>query len=159
MGIKEIWRRVSAGSITPDYLKAMAIPLRRGRYFEQSDSANSMPVAIINETMARTFWRNKDALGKRFRLAGDDASFPWLTIVGIVGDVRNMGLEAPVKAEMYIPVPQASEEYAYYSPRDRSVPRYLYIRRPSEVKLSSYGPSSAVVMDNGSVRICGLKIP
>ncbi|MFN7944436.1 MAG: ABC transporter permease [Blastocatellia bacterium] len=105
-------RQISAG-----YLKTMNIPLRAGRYFDERDRANSQPVAIINETMARQYWPGESALGKRFKIGDPDSDVPWLTIAGIVGDLRQMGAEAPVKAEMYLPYQQAQQQ-PWYTPRD-----------------------------------------
>jgi len=101
--------------VSTDYLRTMGIPLRRGRFFERTDGERTAPVAIVNETMARQFWPAVDAVGRRFR-TGDDAS-PWITIVGVVGDVRQMGLDAPVKAEMYFPYPQVQGQ-PWFAPRD-----------------------------------------
>ena len=92
--------------ISPNYFQTLGIPLRRGRFFDEHDGPQSVSVAIINETTARQFWPDEDALGKRFKLGPPDSSDPWWTIVGIVGDVRQMGLEVPVKAEMYFPCQQ-----------------------------------------------------
>lgn len=109
-------RQVSAG-----YLKAMNIPLRQGRYFEKSDDENSLPVAIINETMARQYWPGENALGRRFKIgASDSPERPWTTIVGIVADVRQMGIDAPVKAEMYLPYRQITHN-PWFIPRDLAI--------------------------------------
>jgi len=105
-----IHRQVSAA-----YFQTMGISLRAGRYFDGGDSERSSPVAIINESMARGYWPNEDALGKRFKLGVPDA--PWLTIVGIVADVRQMGMDVPVKAEMYLPYRQIAS-HPWYGPRD-----------------------------------------
>ncbi|MGH9970328.1 MAG: FtsX-like permease family protein, partial [Pyrinomonadaceae bacterium] len=105
-----IHRQVSTG-----YFQAMGIGLRRGRYFEESDNQTSMPVATINETMARQYWPNEDVLGKRFKLGVPNA--PWVTIVGVVNDVRQIGMDAPVKAEMYLPYRQIVTHFGY-APRD-----------------------------------------
>jgi putative ABC transport system permease protein len=105
-----IHRQVSAG-----YFQTMGIGLRQGRYFDERDGQQSMPVAIVNETMARQYWRNEEPLGKRFRLGVPNA--PWLTIVGIVADVRQMGMDVPVKAEMYFPYRQIAS-HPWYGPRD-----------------------------------------
>jgi putative ABC transport system permease protein len=103
--------------ISADCLQTLGIPLRQGRYFDEGDNAESQPVAIINETMARQYWPNGDSLGKRFNLGGPNSRIPWMTIVGIVADVRQMGLDAPVKAEMYIPYRQFSIQ-PWFAPRD-----------------------------------------
>jgi len=106
--------------ISPNYFRALGTPLRTGRYFDEHDGPESLPVAIVNETMARQFWPNEDALGKRFKLGPPDSTRPWLTIVGIVGDARQMGLDVPVKAEMYFPCQQIDVFWAS--------PSYLAIR-------------------------------
>ena len=101
--------------VSTDYLRTMGIPLRRGRFFERTDGARTQRVAIVNETMARQYWPGVDAVGKRFRTGGDAA--PWISIVGVVGDVRQMGLDAPVKAEMYFPYAQIGGQ-PWFAPRD-----------------------------------------
>ena len=105
-----IHRQISAG-----YFQTMGIGLRQGRYFDDRDRQQSMPVAIINETMARQYWGNEEPLGKRFRLGVPNA--PWLMIVGVVADVRQMGMDVPVKAEMYFPYSQIAS-HPWYGPRD-----------------------------------------
>ncbi len=102
-------RQVSAG-----YLQAIGIPLRRGRYLEPTDRTLSMPVALVNETMARQYWPHEEVVGRRFRVG---ASETWRTVVGVVGDVRQMGLDAPVKAEMYLPHDQVADQ-PWFAPRD-----------------------------------------
>jgi predicted permease len=103
--------------VSTNYLQTMNVPLRQGRYFESSDNAQSMPVAIVNETMARQYWPGENALGRRFKLGGpEDTDVPWVQIVGIVADIRQMGLDEPVKAEMYFPYQQGQS--IWYIPRD-----------------------------------------
>src|SRR6185295_3439999 len=103
--------------VSADYLQTMNVPLRSGRYFQTSDNAQSMPVAIINETMARQYWPGENALGRRFKLGDPADEVPWIQIVGVVADIRQMGLDEPVKAEMYFPY-QQQKGYFFYSPRD-----------------------------------------
>ena len=94
--------------VSANYLQAMNIPLREGRYFDKRDNENSMRVAIINETMARQYWPGQNALGRRFNI-GDPNDGEWMEIIGIVADVRQMGLDEPVKAEMYVPYRQVTD--------------------------------------------------
>jgi putative ABC transport system permease protein len=102
--------------VSTNYLQTMNVPLRSGRYFQTSDNAQSMPVAIINETMARQYWPGENALGRRFKLGDPDENVPWVQIIGIVADIRQMGLDEPVKAEMYFPYQQGQQ--IWYVPRD-----------------------------------------
>jgi putative ABC transport system permease protein len=106
--------------VSVDFLKAMGIPLVHGRSLERTDRAESRPVALVNETMARQYWPGQDAVGRRFKLGDPDSDVPWITIVGVVGDVRQMGLDAPVKAELYLPYSQAGDQ-PWFAPRDLAV--------------------------------------
>ena len=84
--------------ITQDYFDAMGIRVLSGRAFDATDRGpNSLRVAVINQTMARVFWPRASALGGRFRF--DDG--PWLTVVGIVADTRQWGLERRPRPEAY----------------------------------------------------------
>ena len=69
--------------------------------------------------MARQYWPGQDAVGKRFKVGDPDSEVPWVTIVGIVGDVRQMGLDAPVKAEMYLPYSQVDRPAVVRPARSR----------------------------------------
>ncbi|MGH9943134.1 MAG: ABC transporter permease, partial [Pyrinomonadaceae bacterium] len=106
--------------VSPDYFRAMGVALRQGRGFNAGDDERAMPVAAINETMARQFWPGESPVGKRFKVGAPDAPNPWLTVVGVVADVRQMGADAPVKAEMYVPYWQATPHspYPIFAPRD-----------------------------------------
>jgi putative ABC transport system permease protein len=106
--------------VSADYLKTMNIPLRQGRYFDARDNGQSLPVAIINETMARQYWPGENPLERRFKLGDPDSDGPWVAIVGIVADVRQMGLDAPIKAEMYLPWQQVNGQ-PWFSPRDLAI--------------------------------------
>ena len=93
--------------VTPGFFRVLQIPLLRGRYFSDADTAGSPRVAIINETTWRTHWPNDDPLGKRFTF-GDpgDPDAPWWTVVGVVADTRRAGVDAPPFTESYQPYTQ-----------------------------------------------------
>jgi len=91
--------------VSPGYMETIGIKLREGRYLTDRDDSQAQPVAIINATMARQFWQGENALGRRFKNDGDESQ-RWFTVVGIVGDVKEMGLEAPAKPEMFFPYQQ-----------------------------------------------------
>ncbi|HYY56574.1 MAG TPA: ABC transporter permease [Pyrinomonadaceae bacterium] len=88
--------------ISPDYFRTLSIPLDRGRQFTEQDREGAPPVAVINETMARTFFPGEDPLGKRIKLASMTSPFPWLAVVGVVGDVKHYGLDEETKPELYV---------------------------------------------------------
>ena len=89
-----------------DYFRTMQIPLLAGRVFAEREP---QPVAVINQTMAYGFWSAapSDAIGRRIVLGAPRPGAAWLTIVGIVGDVRNSSLDAPPLPQMYVPVEHA----------------------------------------------------
>jgi putative ABC transport system permease protein len=87
--------------ILPNYFSAMGIPLKQGREFDERDTG-AEKVVIINEGMARRFWPEGDAIGKRIKV-GPPQNEPWLTIVGVAGDVKNIGLEADARLATYEP--------------------------------------------------------
>jgi putative ABC transport system permease protein len=88
------WQIVSSGA-----LEALGERVVRGRSIADADGPESPPVALINETMARMYWPGQDPIGRRIRQGGPTR--PWMTIVGIVADVRHNGLEVPVKGKYY----------------------------------------------------------
>ena len=79
----------------------MGIPILKGREFTRQDTVSAPGVIVINETMARTFWPKEDPVGRAIRLGGSDG--PRLTIVGVVGDVHYLGLDAPVRRQFFRP--------------------------------------------------------
>ena len=93
---------------TADYFKAMGISLVRGRFFEARDSDTAAPVAIVDESLARTYWPGQDAVGRRLHRGGDGSTAPWATIIGVVRHVRNRTLEARSRVEVYWPENQRS---------------------------------------------------
>jgi len=91
-------------AVTPDYFKAMGIRLIRGRVFTPQDDAKAPRVAIINETMARQHFANEDPIGKRINITnGPDT---WREIVGIVGDIKQYGVDKTSSAQSYEPFAQ-----------------------------------------------------
>jgi len=85
----------------------MGIPIRRGRNFDQADGPTAPSVAVINETMARRFFPNQDAVGQHIKTGpANTANTPWTTIVGVIGDIRHGGLEEAPEPEMYISAQQ-----------------------------------------------------
>ena len=89
--------------VTPGYFEAMGMTILSGRMFDERDSETGQPVAIIDETMARTFWPNEDPIGKRIKRGGRQSTQPWLTIVGVARHVRYRTLEEPSRVQLYMP--------------------------------------------------------
>ena len=112
-------QQAATRAVTDDYFRTMQIPLRKGRFFNNSDARVALPLirwfeqqpfperfnepqaapaVIINETMARLYWPNEDPVGRRLRVILS----PWLTVVGVVGDVHHTGLNTPPNPEIYM---------------------------------------------------------
>jgi putative ABC transport system permease protein len=89
--------------VSPDYFRAMGVPLRAGRLIDDRDRENAPRVAVVNETFASVFLANEYPLGKRIKLGSVQGPFPWLTIAGVVGDVKHGGLDRETRPEMYVP--------------------------------------------------------
>jgi putative ABC transport system permease protein len=101
--------------VSAKLLQTLGIQLVAGRYFNGTETSTSMPVAIINEAMARTYSKSETAIGKRFRISPEA---PWFTVIGIVRNIRNMGLDVEQKAEMYFPIRQATFGFSWYAPKE-----------------------------------------
>ncbi|HMX29503.1 MAG TPA: ABC transporter permease [Blastocatellia bacterium] len=106
--------------VTTGYFETMGVKLRQGRFFDEHDNAQSQPVVIINETMARQYWPGESAVGKRINLEPEDPASPWRLVVGVIADVKEMGLEAPPKAETFFPFQQLPT-MLWNMPRDLTV--------------------------------------
>lgn len=105
--------------ITPDYFRAMGIPLISGRLLTLREN-NAQPArAVINQAMARKFWPGQDPVGRRFRF--DDPHSPVITVAGVVGDVRQEAIQSPPSAEMYFSYLQDIGIPGYFRPRDLAV--------------------------------------
>jgi predicted permease len=92
--------------ISPDYFKVMQAPLLRGRFFTEGDGDGKQPVVIIDETTARKYWPTRDPLGQRVRF-GADPTQPWITVVGIVKDIKSDGLDIDGIPHIYVPIYQS----------------------------------------------------
>ena len=100
--------RSDYSSVSPDYFKAIGIPLLRGRYFTGRDTKGASRVAIINNTMAKRFFEDEDPIGKRIHLTGGltNGDEVYREIVGVVGDVKYYGLDQETHAQIYEPYAQ-----------------------------------------------------
>jgi putative ABC transport system permease protein len=96
--------------IGPNYIRTMGIPLLRGREFDAHDNRQSLPVAIVNESLAHKHWPGENPVGKRFKLFNENS---WRTVVGVVGDVKRYALEYQTIPEFYFPLLQPREESAF----------------------------------------------
>jgi putative ABC transport system permease protein len=90
-------------NVSPGYFATIRIPLLRGRSFSDADRADTNQVSVINQTMARHFWGSRDPVGKRLSINGGET---WIEIVGVVGDVRQYGLDRRPTDQIYLALQQ-----------------------------------------------------
>lgn len=95
---------------TPNYFRAMRIPLLQGRAFSDHDKGDSVPVALINEAMARRLWPKGDAIGANIRIDDNNTGPRPVEISGIVGNVKQLNLESDQTFDIYIPMAQIHED-------------------------------------------------
>ena len=92
--------------VGPDYFTTLRIPVRKGRTFDAHDTENADRVVVINEELARLYWPGENPLGKRLRMGTSMSASPWLSVVGVVGNVFSQGIVAGYHAEIYVPYRQ-----------------------------------------------------
>ena len=95
--------------VSPGYFRALGIPLLQGRSFDDHDSAQAQPVAIVSDSVARRFWPKGDAPGKRISLGWQGS--PWYSVVGVARDVRQMGPQKEAPLAIYVPYSQAPRDF------------------------------------------------
>jgi putative ABC transport system permease protein len=93
--------------VSPGYFRTLCVSVLQGRDFSPSDDPAGLPVVIVSESLARKFWGAESPVGKRIRRPEPDA--PWMTIVGVSGDLRHGGLDADVRPIWYLPFTQVQE--------------------------------------------------
>jgi putative ABC transport system permease protein len=98
-------------SVTPEYFKVLQAPLVRGRYFAEDDEPGKQPVVIVDETTARSFWPDRDPIGRRLSIKStvrlrSAANLPWSTVVGVIKDIKNDGLDQSGNPHIYSPIYQ-----------------------------------------------------
>jgi putative ABC transport system permease protein len=98
--------------VSPDYLETLGVRLVKGRLIDKNDRAESLPVVVVSQEFARQAWRGEDAIGKRVRRIRPGQTFPWMTVVGVVKDVKedlsNYRINRPV---WYVPYAQAENNF------------------------------------------------
>jgi putative ABC transport system permease protein len=95
-------------NISEGYFRVLRIPFQRGRAFSKAEMNDARKVVVVNETFVSTFLRGEDPIGRRVKLAeletlADPVKDPWFEIVGVVADVTNQGLQAPIEPEVWVP--------------------------------------------------------
>ena len=119
---------------TPGYLRAMEIPLMKGRALDDRDTENSPMVALVNETMARQLWPGQDPLGKRVKFPGSEKNpQPWREVVGVVKDVKQHGPDKEDRMQMYLSEAQFPLPYMTLVVRTDSDPQNMIAAVKNEI--------------------------
>jgi predicted permease len=109
----------SPSQVTGDYFKAIGTPLIHGRYFTESDNANSQLVVIVNREFAEHYWPNQDPIGKQMKVGGSKTRSPWMSVVGEVADAKLTRPDADAAEQFYQPVAQLEKDFgALAAPTD-----------------------------------------
>src|SRR6476659_3853386 len=113
---------VEVTSATPEYFKVLQASLVRGRYFTEADDIDKQPVAIVDESTARTYWPDRDPIGRRvsMRTPRGAANPPWCTVVGVIKDIKSDGLDQSGASHIYRPI--------YQYPGFRSLSKSVTVR-------------------------------
>jgi putative ABC transport system permease protein len=103
--------------VTPEYFKVLQASLVRGRYFTEDDDTGKQPVAIVDESTTRTYWPDRDPIGRRLgiRSPRGTANPPWCTVVGVIKDIKSDGLDQSGAPHIYQPI------YQFRGPRSVSL--------------------------------------
>jgi predicted permease len=133
-------------AISPDYFPTMGIPLLQGRSFTDRDNAQSPAVVIVNQSLARRIWPGEDPIGKRIRLTDNT---PWMSIVGVVADLKNQALNAEARQEIYVPYVQAN-----FAPNQNFTPYTIGL-----VVRAAFDPVSLSSAIRGEVRALDKSLP
>lgn len=137
--------------VTPNYLSVMRVPLLRGRALVDSDNETAPLVILVSQTAAERWWPNRDPIGKHMRLPGFEPSMAksWRTVVGVVKDVKQAGLDAPHTVQIYLPHAQTRNTFTSLVLRTNSDPLSFgpAVRREISAMDSGLAVSDIVSMD------------
>jgi putative ABC transport system permease protein len=115
-------------TVSQDYFRTLHIPLLRGRFFSGVDKLGTLPVCIVSERLAAAVWPNEEPVGRRLRLGGPGISpeaGDWMTVVGVVGDVRHQALEREPGPDLYKPSTQLAWKQMHFVVRAKANPLAL----------------------------------
>ena len=114
LGQDALFRLVSAG-----YLETIGARLKEGRFLEEGDRGDTVPAVVVSESLARQYWPGESALGHRIDTGTGDGSRLWMTIVGVVADIRERGLDFGLKPAVYVPFTQTA--IGFFQPSEIAV--------------------------------------
>jgi putative ABC transport system permease protein len=139
--------------ITADYFRVLQTPLLKGRFFTEADTADSPPVVIVNQAFAKKYFGKGEALGKR--ISRDDTNPTWMTIVGVIADIKHRSLDTQAQPEYYLPHTQAADREMVLAVRSTQDARTLaraireeLLNMDPDIPLANLRTLDAVVADS-----------
>jgi putative ABC transport system permease protein len=112
-------------NVSGKFFEAIGARLIEGRFLNDSDGPGAPPVLVVNQTLARTYWPNESAIGHHMRPSGGGPNAPWSTVVGVIADMKNGGLDQSTGTELYLSEWQAPARQAYIVVRTKGSPTAL----------------------------------
>ncbi len=157
-----LWGRIA--NVSPSYFETMRIPVKQGREFDKFDNEQSTQVAVINETMARRYWLGKDPIGKRIKVMVPGSNFPWITIVGIVGDSLQYAQEAKTLPALYRPLLQSARRPVDYKASEAILREVDYLglvvrttQRPEDLINAAQQQVKSLDPDQPALRVAAME--
>jgi len=98
--------RAQFSQVSADFFRVLSTPLVRGRFFASSDDLQAPPVALIDEALAQRYFPNQDPIGKHIKARARDSKAPWITVAGVVGNIKTDGFDQPDQPHLYVPILQ-----------------------------------------------------
>ncbi len=125
-GGEDYERELHRNATTPEYFRALGTPLLRGRWLTEMDEREGSPlVTLVNEALEKKYFRGADAIGKRVKFGRPNDKDPWVTVVGVVADIKQEGLSKPVQPEVYVPFSHDASSSATFVVRSSGPPEML----------------------------------
>jgi predicted permease len=95
--------QIQLSALSPDYFSVLGTPLLDGRFFSESDDMESPRVALVDQAMVKRFWPDQNPIGKHIKFGRRDSKAPWISVVGVVGDIKTDGFDVPGQPHVYLP--------------------------------------------------------
>ena len=98
--------QIQVSAQSPDYFSVLGTPLVDGRLFSERDDTDSARVALVDQAMVKRFWPDQDPIGKHIKFGRRESKAPWITVVGVVGNIKTDGFDVPEQPHVYVPIYQ-----------------------------------------------------
>lgn len=128
------YRQANMESVNSGYFRVMNIPLREGRFLEETDGADQPPVAVVTQSFAQRYFHEENPIGKFVKRGGEDSKSPWLRIVGVAGDIRYNFLGSKEAPPIYLSYQQSPEGFCFMAIRNERNPTAFAAAVHSEVE-------------------------